>query len=382
MHSIDWPIVVVYLVWIVCDGIRRSRGTHEIEGYFLANRSLPWWAVGPVGDGDAAQRHHAGRHDRPGLRRRHALRAVLLRPADRDDHPLADGRAVLLTARGSTPPTSTSSTGSTRRRARSRASCSWSSRGLSCGVIIAAPAVILSIVLGWNLTLTVLAIGVPTTVLHDVRRRAGRDVDRRQADGDHRLRRAGGGGRAARLGLPDGGRLGRRCTSPARRADSRPLDFSFDLTETYTFWSGLIGGLFLMLSYFGCDQSQVQRYLTAKSVDEARQSLLMSAFCQDPAAGADPAHRRAGVRVLPVQPAADALQPRARARRLRRATARGRVPRRSSRVPARRSSPADGGRRPWRRPRRPASAGAVDAARRSPPATRRCSEVRGRPPTW
>ena len=43
------------------------------------------------------------------------------------------------------------------------------------------------------------------------------------------------------------------------------IDFRFDVRETYTFWSGLIGGLFLSLSYFGCDQSQVQRYLTAKS---------------------------------------------------------------------------------------------------------------------
>jgi Na+/proline symporter len=54
------------------------------------------------------------------------------------------------------------------------------------------------------------------------------------------------------------------------------------LRETYTVWSGLLGGLFLMLSYFGCDQSQVQRYLTAKSVDEARHSLLMSAYVKIP----------------------------------------------------------------------------------------------------
>ena len=54
------------------------------------------------------------------------------------------------------------------------------------------------------------------------------------------------------------------------------------MRETYTFWSGMLGGLFLMLSYFGCDQSQVQRYLTAKSIDEARQSLLMSAFVKIP----------------------------------------------------------------------------------------------------
>ena len=63
-----------------------------------------------------------------------------------------------------------------------------------------------------------------------------------------------------------------------------------------------------MLSYFGCDQSQVQRYLTAKSVDEGRQSLLMSAYFKIPLQALDPAHRRAGVRLLPVQPAADAVQ--------------------------------------------------------------------------
>ena len=62
----------------------------------------------------------------------------------------------------------------------------------------------------------------------------------------------------------------------------RTIDFTFDLNETYTFWSGLVGGLFLMLGYFGCDQSQVQRYLTAKSVDAGRHALMMSAFAKIP----------------------------------------------------------------------------------------------------
>jgi Na+/proline symporter len=60
------------------------------------------------------------------------------------------------------------------------------------------------------------------------------------------------------------------------------VDTTFSLSETYTLWSGLLGGLFLSLSYFGCDQSQVQRYLTAKSIDEARHSLLMSGFVKIP----------------------------------------------------------------------------------------------------
>jgi Na+/proline symporter len=62
----------------------------------------------------------------------------------------------------------------------------------------------------------------------------------------------------------------------------RVFDFSFDLSERYTFWSGVIGGTFLMLSYFGTDQSQVQRYLAAKSADQAKSSLLMSAYWKIP----------------------------------------------------------------------------------------------------
>ena len=46
MHLIDWLVVVAYLLWIVIDGLRRTHGAKEVEGYFLAHRSLPWWAVG------------------------------------------------------------------------------------------------------------------------------------------------------------------------------------------------------------------------------------------------------------------------------------------------------------------------------------------------
>jgi Na+/proline symporter len=62
----------------------------------------------------------------------------------------------------------------------------------------------------------------------------------------------------------------------------RSFDFSFDITNQYTFWSGTIAALFLFCSYFGADQSQVQRYLTARSLPEARQSLMMSAYWKIP----------------------------------------------------------------------------------------------------
>jgi Na+/proline symporter len=154
-------------------------------------------------------------------------------------------------------------------------------RALSCGTIISAPAVILSIVLHWNLTLTVLAIGAPTvvyTMFGGVQAVTWTDVKQMVVIIAGMLAAVAvlvvGIGHTASLGdaLHLAGATGRM----------KALDFKFDLSDTYTFWSGTIGGLFLMLSYFGCDQSQVQRYLTAKSAQEGRESLMLSAFAKIP----------------------------------------------------------------------------------------------------
>jgi Na+/proline symporter len=154
-------------------------------------------------------------------------------------------------------------------------------RGLSCGVIIAAPAVILSVIFGWNLTLTILAFGVPTifyTMKGGVQAVTWADVKQMFV--------IVGGLVAAVvaliMGLPDDVSLGAALHTAGSVGKMEALNFDFDITNQYTFWSGLFGGLFLHLSYFGCDQSQVQRYLTAKSVDEARHSLLMSAYWKIP----------------------------------------------------------------------------------------------------
>ena len=84
------------------------------------------------------------------------------------------------------------------------------------------------------------------------------------------------------LGLPHGIGVGDALHVAGAVGKLHAIDFRFDVHEQYTIWSGLIGGTFLSLSYFGCDQSQVQRYLTAKSLDQSRQSLLLSAFVKIP----------------------------------------------------------------------------------------------------
>jgi Na+/proline symporter len=280
MRTLDWLVVVAYLVWIVHDGLKRTKRTDEVEGYFLANRSLPWWAVGlsvmatqlsaitlvgTTGQGYADGLRFVQFYF--GLPLAMVILSVTLVPFFY--------RAKVFTAYEYLEQRFDLKT-------RTLASVLFLlSRGLSCGVIIAAPAVILSIILGWNLTLTILAIGMPTaiyTMLGGVQAVTWTDVKQMVV--------IVGGLLAAivtlLLGLPE--HIGVADALHAAGAAGRlnAIDFRFDPQQTYTFWSGLLGGLFLMLSYFGCDQSQVQRYLTAKSVDEGRQSLLMSAFFKIP----------------------------------------------------------------------------------------------------
>ena len=280
MHPLDWLIIVGYLAWVVYDGLKRSRDTDEVEGYFLAGRSLPWWAVGlsvmatqmsaitlvgTTGQGYADGMGLVQMYF--GLPLAMIILSVTLVPFLY--------RARVFTAYEYLE---------RRFDRKTRALTSLIflvSRGLAVGVIISAPAVVLSVVLGWNLTLTALAIGVPTTcytMLGGVQAVAWADVKQMVIIVGGLLAVVA----ALVLGLPGGVGLGdaMHLAGAARRLTA--IDFSLDLNQTYTFWSGLLGGLFLMLGYFGCDQSQVQRHLTADSVDAARRSLLMSAYWKIP----------------------------------------------------------------------------------------------------
>ena len=134
---------------------------------------------------------------------------------------------------------------------------------------------------GWNLTLTVLLIGIPTaiyTMLGGVQAVTWTDVKQMYIIIFGLVAVA----IALVLGLPGDVSVGDALRVAGATGRMQAFDFRFTLSETYTFWSGLIGGLFLMLSYFGCDQSQVQRYLTARSEEEASSSLYMSAYWKIP----------------------------------------------------------------------------------------------------
>ena len=278
MHALDWIIVAVYLAYVGIDGIRRTRRSTEIEGYLLANRSLPWWAVGlsvmatqlsaVTMIGTTAQGATDGLRFIQfyfGLPLAMVIIGVTLVP-------FLHGAKVYTAYEYL----------ERRFDAKTRSLTAFLfliSRGMSCGTILAAPGVVFASVFGWPIGLTVAIMGVPTvlyTVMGGVQAVTWADVKQMVLV----VTAIAAVITVALLKLPVSPDDALRIAGSVGRL--RALDFHFDLTQQYTFWSGVIGGTFLMMSYFGTDQSQVQRFLTAKSVDEARSSLLISAYWKIP----------------------------------------------------------------------------------------------------
>ncbi|MGH9946876.1 MAG: sodium:solute symporter family transporter, partial [Pyrinomonadaceae bacterium] len=280
MRSLDWVIVAAYLAYVIIDGVRMTKHSGTKEGFFLANRGLPWWAVGL--SVMATQMSAITLVGTPGQAYTDGMRfiqfyfglpfamIILCVTVVPFFH-----RANVFTAYEYLEK---------RFDVKVRSLTSFFfliSRGLGVGTIISAPAIVLSIVFGWNLIATIFAIGMTTTIYT----MAGGVQAVTWTDVKQMVIITVGlavciyviiSSFPANVSVSDGlhlaGSLGKLET----------INTSFDLSEKYTIWSGLIGGLFLMLGYFGCDQSQVQRFLTAKSVDEGRTSLLLSAFLKIP----------------------------------------------------------------------------------------------------
>ncbi len=280
MHIIDWAIVIGVTAWIVYDGLKRTKDSHELDGYLLAKRSIPWWAAGI--SVMATQLSAITMIGTPGQAYNDGLRFIQFYYA----LPLA----MIILCVTLVPFFYRSGVYTAyeylerRFDAKTRSVTSLLfllSRGLAVGTVVSAPAVVLSLVLGWNLTATSLAIAAPAviyTMFGGVQAVTWTDVKIMVLVIFGFLAMVA----AAVFGLPDGVGAGDALNIAATTGRLRTFDFSFDITNQYTFWSGTIAALFLFCSYFGTDQSQVQRYLTARSEGEAQRSLLVSAYWKIP----------------------------------------------------------------------------------------------------
>src|SRR5213592_1426594 len=247
MRPLDWAIVVGYLVWIVYDGLRRSKGTDKVEGYFLANRSLPWWIVGlsvmatqmsaVTLVGTTGQAYLTGLRFIQfyfGLPLAMVILSLIVVPFFT--------RARVYTAYEYLE----------RRfdvRVRSLASFLFlMGRAFSLGVTLAAPSVVMSAVLGWTLPVTVLAICVPMilyTTIGGVQAVAWTDVKQMFIVVFGMLAAVF----ILLYGILQHVSFGQALQLAGATGRLHAIDFTVNLTERYTFWSGMIGGLFLFLSY-------------------------------------------------------------------------------------------------------------------------------------
>jgi solute:Na+ symporter, SSS family len=156
-----------------------------------------------------------------------------------------------------------------------------SQRGLAAGFTIYAPALILSVILGWELNTTILIIGAMVIVYTSI---GGTNA----VNKTHILQLS-----IITIGmfaaffmiyflLPKDISIIDAAYIAGKMGKLNAIDFSFNLNDRYTFWSGIIGGTFLMLSYFGTDQSQVARYLSAKNITQSRLGLLVNGLVKIP----------------------------------------------------------------------------------------------------
>ena len=280
MHPVDWAILIGLFGWIVYDGLKRTKDSHEIEGYFLAKRSIPWWAAGL--SVMATQLSAITMIGTTGQGYTDGMRFIQF----------YFGLPVAMVVLSATLVPFFYNSGvytayeflERRFDAKTRSLTSLLfliSRGMAVGAVVSAPAVVLSLVLGWNLTLTSLVIAAPAvvyTMFGGVQAVTWTDVKIMVLIVFGLFAVIG----TALLGLPGGVSVSDGLAVASAAGRLRSFDFSFDITNQYTFWSGTIAAFFLFCAYFGTDQSQVQRYLTARSVDEARHSLLMSAYWKIP----------------------------------------------------------------------------------------------------
>ncbi len=280
MSALDWSIFAAYLAWIIWDGIRLTKKSNELEGYLLASRSLPWWAVGLsvmatqlsaiTMIGTTGQAYAEGMQFLQfyfALPIAMIVLSVTLVPFFHN--------ARVFTAYEYLEK---------RFDAKTRTLTSFLfllSRAMSTGAVISAPAVVMSVVLGLSVTTTCLLIALPTaiyTMFGGVQAVAWTDVKQMGLIVFGLVAAVV----ALVAGMPDGVGLGEAMHLAGTVGRLQIFDFQLSLADRYTVWSGTIAAFFLFCSYFGTDQSQVQRYLSARSIDEARTSLLVSAYWKIP----------------------------------------------------------------------------------------------------
>ena len=280
MRLLDWGVLIGTLSFIVLYGLYRSRGATTVNSYLLANRTMPWYAMGLS---------------------IMATQASAVTFISTTGQAYVDGMrfvqfyfglpiAMVILAATAVPIFHRTNVYTAYEYLEKRFDAKTRTlvgmifliqRGLGVGIALAAPAIVLTVILGWPDRLTTFVMGaivVTYTVLGGIKAVTWTDVQQMLIIFVGLFVALG----TAIWLLPHGVSFHDAVSLAGAAGKLNAVDLSFDLKNPYNIWSGLIGGTFLFLSYFGTDQSQVQRYLTGKSIAQSRLSLIFNAVAKIP----------------------------------------------------------------------------------------------------
>lgn len=285
MSNLDWVILIITLILIIIYGLYKSKHSKDLDGYFLGNRSMPWWLVllSIMGTQASAVTFLSA----PGQAYTDGMRFV--------QYYFGLPLAMIVVSMVFVPifhqlKVYTAYEYLEKRFDRKTRTLTaflfLLSRGLSTGISVYAPSIIVSSLLGWNIYLTNIIMG-GLLIIYTVGGGARAVAYTQQLQffiimtgmfmagyiAVHLLP-AGVGLKEALQTGSDFGKMNIITSGMASKG--------FDWNDRYNIWSGVIGGFFLALSYFGTDQSQVGRYLTAKSPRESKIGLLMNGLVKVP----------------------------------------------------------------------------------------------------
>ena len=280
MGIIDWIVLLAFLGYTVWDGARSGSESQDIKGYFLANNSMPWWAMGlSVMATQASAITFIGTTGQAFTEDMRFVQVYLAIP-----FAMIILCVTLVPFYNRLKNFSAYEVLEERFGLHTRLLTSFLfllSRGLALGTVIAAPAYVLALMLNLPLHVTILIIGLTATIYTSLGGISGvirTDVKQMSVMIFGLLFSFA----FIIWSLPKQVHFTDALYLAGALNKLKAIDFHFSLGQKYNIWSGVIASLFLMLSYFGSDQTQVQRYLTAKSLSDARGSLLMTAFAKVP----------------------------------------------------------------------------------------------------
>ncbi|ANU17127.1 sodium:solute symporter [Planococcus maritimus] len=270
--TIDFVVLIVYIIGIAIFGAFFGKNQKTTKDYFLGGRSIPWWAIGlSVMATQASAITFIGAPGwgySGGLERINTYINVPL--------VMAFLMVTIVPFFYRTEVYTAYEYLERRFDVKTRsltAGLFLIARGLATGVVLYAPALVLSVVTGWDVNLTIIfmaVIAVSYTVLGGISAVIWTDVIQMFV-----LWLGAALAIFTIIGNIPGGLSG-AIDIGAEAGLLQSLDFSFDLSTEYSIWAGVIGGFFLHAAYFGADQSQIQRVLTSKSLKESKMSLIIS----------------------------------------------------------------------------------------------------------